>query len=186
MLSKLYVQYAMQNNRSQVLVRIVASNLANTSAIFASSMMMMLVKISFIVMTAAFVELAVARTSFTAKNVFLFDSTKQARILNCGHTMHVECFNEMFGQKQYRCPICSKSVFNMSGTWERLDQEIEATAMPEEYRYEVSILCNDCNNSSKASFHIFGHKCKHCNSYNTRIIKTSGSGSGGGAENQQT
>ncbi|XP_011079733.1 E3 ubiquitin-protein ligase MIEL1 [Sesamum indicum] len=104
---------------------------------------------------------------------FLFDSTKQTTILKCGHTMHVECYEEMFSQNQYRCPICSKSVLNMSRTWERLDQEIEATAMPEEYRYEVQILCNDCNNRSKAFFHIFGHKCQHCNSYNTRVI-TSG------------
>ncbi|KAL0459620.1 UNVERIFIED_CONTAM: E3 ubiquitin-protein ligase MIEL1 [Sesamum latifolium] len=55
---------------------------------------------------------------------FLFDSTKQTTILKCGHTMHVECYEEMFSQNQYRCPICSKSVLNMSRTWERLDQEI--------------------------------------------------------------
>ncbi|KAG6435165.1 hypothetical protein SASPL_100034 [Salvia splendens] len=74
---------------------------------------------------------------------------------------------------RYRCPICSKSVFNMSNSWERLDEEIAATAMPEEYRYEVENLCNDCNHTSKTFFHIFGHKCQHCNSYNTRVI-TSG------------
>ncbi|KAK6141323.1 hypothetical protein DH2020_024921 [Rehmannia glutinosa] len=109
---------------------------------------------------------------------FLFDSTKQTTILKCGHTMHVECYEEMFIQNQYRCPICSKSVLNMTRTWERLDQEIEATAMPEEYRYEVQILCNDCNDTSKAFFHIFGHKCRHCNSYNTRVITTSGESQG--------
>ncbi|KAL6500380.1 hypothetical protein OROHE_025746 [Orobanche hederae] len=101
---------------------------------------------------------------------FLFDSTKQTTILKCGHTMHMECYDEMLRQHQYRCPICSKSVLDMSGAWERLDQEIEATAMPEEYRREVQILCNDCNNRSTASFHIFGHKCRHCSSYNTRVI----------------
>ncbi|KAL8530835.1 hypothetical protein ACS0TY_007754 [Phlomoides rotata] len=104
---------------------------------------------------------------------FLFDSTKQTRIMKCGHTMHTECYDEMFNQNQYRCPICSKSVLNMTRTWERLDQEIQATAMPEEYRYEVQILCNDCNNTSSTFFHIFGHKCGHCDSYNTRVI-TSG------------
>ncbi|XP_073137417.1 E3 ubiquitin-protein ligase MIEL1-like isoform X1 [Henckelia pumila] len=104
---------------------------------------------------------------------FLFDSTSVTFILKCGHTMHKECYEEMVSQNQYRCPICSKSVFNMSETWEMLDQEIEATAMPAEYRYEVSVLCNDCNNTSKTNFHIFGHKCSHCRSYNTRVI-TSG------------
>ncbi|PHT46529.1 hypothetical protein CQW23_15687 [Capsicum baccatum] len=79
---------------------------------------------------------------------FLFDSVKGTTIMNCGHTMHMECYAEMIHQNQYRCPICSKSVLNMSGTWQRLDLEIEATAMPEEYRYEVccSFLFYDaCN-----------------------------------------
>lgn len=101
---------------------------------------------------------------------FLFDSVKGTTIMKCGHTMHMECFSEMISQSQYRCPICSKSVQNMSSYWERLDEEIEATAMPEVYRYKVSILCNDCNNTSKANFHIFGLKCGHCSSYNTRRI----------------
>ncbi|KAL3517483.1 hypothetical protein ACH5RR_020072 [Cinchona calisaya] len=103
---------------------------------------------------------------------FLFDSVKGTTVMKCGHTMHMDCCSEMIHQNQYKCPICSKSVFNMSRTWERLDQEIEATAMPEEYRYEVPILCNDCNNTSKALFHIIGHKCRHCNSYNTLMITT--------------
>ncbi|BBH10376.1 zinc finger C3HC4-type RING finger family protein [Prunus dulcis] len=47
---------------------------------------------------------------------------------------------------------------------------IEAPAMPEEYQYEVSILCNDCNTTSNAPFHIFGLKCSNCDSYNTRRI----------------
>ncbi|KAK7839572.1 e3 ubiquitin-protein ligase miel1 [Quercus suber] len=55
------------------------------------------------------------------------------------------------------CPVC---------------YEIQATAMPEEYQYEVSILCNDCNNTSNVRYHILGHKCSHCNSYNTRRIST--------------
>ncbi|RDX93671.1 E3 ubiquitin-protein ligase MIEL1, partial [Mucuna pruriens] len=74
----------------------------------------------------------------------------------------------------YRCPICLKTIVDMS--WEHLDQEIEAVAMPEEYRFEegrrVSILCNDCNSTNTVSFHIFGHKCRHCRSYNTRRIST--------------
>ncbi|KAL8143101.1 hypothetical protein V2J09_016133 [Rumex salicifolius] len=48
--------------------------------------------------------------------------------------------------------------------------EIEATAMPDEYRYKVSILCNDCSSMSEVFYHIFGHKCSQCSSYNTRIV----------------
>lgn len=35
---------------------------------------------------------------------------------------------------------------------------------------QVSILCNDCNTTSNAPFHIFGLKCSNCDSYNTRRI----------------
>ncbi|KAF7119995.1 hypothetical protein RHSIM_Rhsim13G0016300 [Rhododendron simsii] len=101
---------------------------------------------------------------------YLFDSVQSTRIMRCGHTMHTNCFDDMLVQNQYRCPICSKSLCNMSRAWERLDEEIEGTAMPEEYHHEVQILCNDCNSRSEAFFHIFGHKCRHCNSYNTRVI----------------
>ncbi|KAI7736128.1 hypothetical protein M8C21_033159 [Ambrosia artemisiifolia] len=90
----------------------------------------------------------------------------------CGHAIHLDCCRELINQDQYRCPICSKSMSKMSSTWQRLDQEIEATVMPEEYRYEIHILCNDCHKTSKAFFHIFGHKCDHCKSYNTRRIGT--------------
>ncbi|KAK6940925.1 RCHY1, zinc-ribbon [Dillenia turbinata] len=102
---------------------------------------------------------------------YLFDSVKVTTIMKCGHTMHRDCYAEMANQNQYRCPICSKSVINMSRTWQRLDDEIAGAIMPEEYRYEVSILCNDCNDTSRVPFHIFGHKCSHCRSYNTRVTE---------------
>ncbi|GMH31014.1 hypothetical protein Nepgr_032857 [Nepenthes gracilis] len=100
---------------------------------------------------------------------YLFESLKGTEVLTCGHTIHVECYREMRNKNLYRCPICFKSTLDMSRTWERLDEEIEATAMPEEYRYEVLIMCSDCNRSSRVFFHIFGHKCLHCNSYNTQV-----------------
>ncbi|KAJ4836808.1 hypothetical protein Tsubulata_048575 [Turnera subulata] len=93
-----------------------------------------------------------------------------------------------FSSLRYRCPICSKTVLDMSDFWQLLDREvrqhcgsrsvgvnfvikvIEAVQMPQEYQYEVRILCNDCNDTSKVAFHIVGHKCSHCGSYNTRRI----------------
>ncbi|KAK9288265.1 hypothetical protein L1049_016715 [Liquidambar formosana] len=48
----------------------------------------------------------------------------------CGHTMHYECYDEMIKRDKYCCPICSKSVIDMSRTWKRIDEEIEATVMP--------------------------------------------------------
>ncbi|KAK9984032.1 hypothetical protein SO802_033557 [Lithocarpus litseifolius] len=67
---------------------------------------------------------------------YLFDSIKGTTIMKCGHTMHMDCFHEMAEQNQYRCPICSKTVREMSVYWRLLDEEIQATAMPEEYQNE--------------------------------------------------
>ncbi|RYR76325.1 hypothetical protein Ahy_A01g000923 isoform B [Arachis hypogaea] len=102
---------------------------------------------------------------------FLFDSMKDISVMKCGHTMHHECFEEMLNRDTYCCPICSKSVMDMTRTWKRIDEEIEATVMPEDYRHrKVWILCNDCNDTTEVFFHILGQKCGHCQSYNTRAI----------------
>ncbi|GKB92307.1 E3 ubiquitin protein ligase MIEL1-like protein [Tanacetum coccineum] len=57
---------------------------------------------------------------------FLFDSIESSSVMKCGHTMHMEC------EEIYRCPICSKSVCDMTTTWQRVDDKIGTTAMPEE------------------------------------------------------
>ncbi|XP_022979906.1 E3 ubiquitin-protein ligase MIEL1-like [Cucurbita pepo subsp. pepo] len=102
---------------------------------------------------------------------FLFDTLKDVAVMKCGHTMHRECYFEMIKRDKYCCPICSKSVTDMSKAWKQLDEEIEATVMPEEYRHKkVWILCNDCNDTTEVYFHIIGQKCCHCQSYNTRAI----------------
>ncbi|CAN6467741.1 unnamed protein product [Victoria cruziana] len=102
---------------------------------------------------------------------YLFDSLLTIVVLNCGHTMHKNCLDEMKKHKQYSCPICFKSVFDMSRVWRMMDDEIAATVMPEEYQHKkVWILCNDCSSIKEVSFHIIGHKCGNCNSYNTRVV----------------
>ncbi|KAF7813684.1 lipase-like [Senna tora] len=102
---------------------------------------------------------------------YLFDSLKDTTVMKCGHTMHYECCQEMIRRDKYCCPICSKSVIDMSRTWKRIDEEVEATVMPPDYRdRKVWILCNDCNDTTEVYFHIIGQKCGHCRSYNTRAI----------------
>lgn len=50
-------------------------------------------------------------------------------------------------------------------------QVVAGTAMPEEYRnMVVSVLCNDCHARSEVRFHVVGHKCGSCGSYNTRRV----------------
>uniref|UniRef100_A0A2P2KUI9 Zinc finger family protein n=1 Tax=Rhizophora mucronata TaxID=61149 RepID=A0A2P2KUI9_RHIMU len=103
---------------------------------------------------------------------FLFDTMKDITALPCGHTIHLECVNEMQRHCRYSCPVCLKSICDMSKFWKRLDQEIAATPMPEIYKNKmVWILCNDCGANSCVQFHILAHKCMSCKSYNTRQIQ---------------
>ncbi|KAJ1418930.1 Zinc finger, RING-type [Sesbania bispinosa] len=100
---------------------------------------------------------------------FLFDTTKDITVLPCGHTIHLGCVREMEQHFQYSCPVCSKSFCDMSRVWEKLDEEVASTPMPEMYQNKmVWILCNDCGETSEVSFHFVAHKCLKCKSYNTR------------------
>ncbi|GJZ49879.1 E3 ubiquitin protein ligase MIEL1 [Tanacetum coccineum] len=56
---------------------------------------------------------------------YLFDSLKDTTVMKCGHTMHSECCNEMLKRSNFSCPICSKSVIDMSRIWQRLDEEFK-------------------------------------------------------------
>jgi len=100
---------------------------------------------------------------------YLFESTNDVTVLPCGHTIHGNCLKEMQDHFQYACPLCSKSVCDMSKVWEKFDMEIAATPMPECYENRrVSILCNDCRVYSQVRYHVVAQKCPNCKSYNTR------------------
>ncbi|XP_022749570.1 probable E3 ubiquitin-protein ligase RZFP34 isoform X2 [Durio zibethinus] len=100
---------------------------------------------------------------------FLFESRYDVTVLPCGHTIHTDCLKEMRNHFQYACPLCSKSVCDMSKVWEKFDKEIAATPMSELYQNKmVSILCNDCGKKSEVRFHVLARKCPNCKSYNTR------------------
>ncbi|KAK9809800.1 hypothetical protein WJX73_008075 [Symbiochloris irregularis] len=100
---------------------------------------------------------------------YLFDSIRPTAVLPCGHTMHSDCLKDMERNHQMTCPICMKTFANLALLWQRLDSEIARTPMPDDFAaWRVTILCNDCNESSSVRFHILGHKCSHCASYNTR------------------
>ncbi|TYK24178.1 E3 ubiquitin-protein ligase MIEL1 isoform X2 [Cucumis melo var. makuwa] len=100
---------------------------------------------------------------------FLFDTTKDISVLPCGHTIHLECAKEMESHFQYSCPVCSKSICDMSRLWVKLDKVIASTPMPDIYKNKkVWILCNDCGAEGEVQFHVVAHKCLDCNSYNTK------------------
>ncbi|KAJ9554122.1 hypothetical protein OSB04_018167 [Centaurea solstitialis] len=102
---------------------------------------------------------------------FLFTSSAAVRALPCGHFMHSACF-QAYACTHYICPICSKSMGDMSVYFGMLDALMASEELPEEYRNRCQdILCNDCDKKGSAPFHWLYHKCGSCGSYNTRVIK---------------
>ncbi|XP_022150599.1 zinc finger protein BRUTUS-like isoform X2 [Momordica charantia] len=104
---------------------------------------------------------------------FLFTSSESVRALPCGHFMHSACF-QAYTCSHYICPICSKSLGDMTVYFGMLDALLALEVLPEEYRERCQdILCNDCSKKAKARFHWLYHKCEFCASYNTKVIKVS-------------
>ncbi|KAL0330780.1 UNVERIFIED_CONTAM: putative E3 ubiquitin-protein ligase RZFP34 [Sesamum angustifolium] len=68
---------------------------------------------------------------------YLFDSRNDVIAMPCGHTIHKTCLVEMQEHYKYACPICSKSVCDMSKVWEKFDLEIAATPMPTYYENKM-------------------------------------------------
>lgn len=102
---------------------------------------------------------------------YLFDSSQPYRELPCGHFMHSHCFGQ-YTRYNYTCPICTKSVGDMTVYFQMIDALVGASApLPPEYATRKQpLLCNDCNAHSSAPFHFVYHKCCACGSYNTRLL----------------
>lgn len=93
--------------------------------------------------------------------------TSGVRILNCGHKLHTQCYIDLL-KTNYKCPICKKSVADMSQMFQIMDQQISLQQMPEEYKdIKVDIFCNDCEKKSNVNLHFIAMKCPECGSYNT-------------------
>lgn len=103
---------------------------------------------------------------------YLFDSLMDITVLPCGHTLHLECLQEMYKHYQYNCPLCNKSVCDMSSVWKEIDLEIASIQMPENQSRMVWILCNDCGAKNEVRYHVVGQKCGTCPSYNTRLTES--------------
>ncbi|KAK1416125.1 hypothetical protein QVD17_31913 [Tagetes erecta] len=102
---------------------------------------------------------------------FLFTSSAAVRSLPCGHFMHSACF-QAYACTHYICPICSKSMGDMSVYFGMLDALMASEVLPDDYRNRHhDILCNDCDKKGSVPFHWLYHKCGSCGSYNTRVIK---------------
>ncbi|KAK6339067.1 hypothetical protein TWF696_009857 [Orbilia brochopaga] len=102
---------------------------------------------------------------------YLFTSVNTVVFMTCGHSIHLDCYNEHM-KTSYRCPTCTKSVFNMESRFRYLDYEIQRQPLPDPYKFwHCHIICNDCSAKSDVPFHFLGLKCDTCKSYNTCEVK---------------
>lgn len=108
----------------------------------------------------------------------LFTSRRPVVYMRCGHTMHGDCWEE-YTKNKYTCPLCHKSLTDMTDYYQRLDQVLEAerSLMPPDLRAKrVQILCYDCDGKSETNYHYEHLRCsrivdgKECGSYNTSTI----------------
>ncbi|KXZ51428.1 hypothetical protein GPECTOR_12g390 [Gonium pectorale] len=100
----------------------------------------------------------------------LFDSSQPIKELPCGHFMHSSCFMT-YTRYNYTCPLCCKSVGDMSVYFQMLDSLLASERLPPEYAGRMQqVLCNDCGKMGFAPFHFVYHSCPHCRSYNTRVL----------------
>jgi hypothetical protein len=105
---------------------------------------------------------------------YLFTSTTPVMFLVCGHCIHVKCY-EHYTQTNFTCPLCCKSLGDMSQYFNRIDQMLAFERMPDEYQgWRSLIFCSDCEQRSTVPYHYVYHKCAAgtCGSYNTKVMQT--------------
>lgn len=100
----------------------------------------------------------------------MFESTEPLRGLKCGHVMHMSCYNLYVRGQNYTCPLCKKSMDDMTEYFALLDAAVRMQPMPAAYTSTSNIYCQDCNETGQTQYHFVGCKCPHCGSYNTREL----------------
>lgn len=105
----------------------------------------------------------------------MFESTNPLRRVRCGHVLHLSCYNKLVLRGQDMCcPLCKKSMDDMSEHFALLTAAIKAQPMPAGYENaRAKIYCQDCQETSETKFHFVGLLCE-CGSYNTREIQRMG------------
>jgi len=100
-------------------------------------------------------------------------TTQPLKGLPCGHVLHLGCYKQ-WRALGYTCPVCVKSMDDMSEYFSRLDQARAVTVDPNFVNTRSRILCNDCSLISIVQYEMFYHKCPKaaCGSYNTRVLET--------------
>jgi RING finger/CHY zinc finger protein 1 len=96
----------------------------------------------------------------------IYTSQSEPCILKCNHAIHRPCLSELL-KTTYKCPICIKSMVDMSHVFASIDEEISRMPMPPGEDKDVKIYCYDCEKKTDTKDHYYGIKCLSCGSYNT-------------------
>jgi RING finger/CHY zinc finger protein 1 len=93
----------------------------------------------------------------------------------CRHYIHRNCLLK-YVVSNYKCPICSMSLCDMSDAWKELDAALALEEpMPDPYdKWTLDIQCYDCKEKNRVPYRPDYFKCPNakCGSYNTQKLAT--------------
>ena len=100
---------------------------------------------------------------------FMHDSRNTLFVPKCLHPLHSACAKSYLEiHNKYKCPVCSRSMVDMSSKWKKYDRIVAIDLALRSYDgMHCSISCNDCNKKCIIGFTGLYLKCKLCGSYNT-------------------
>ena len=95
-------------------------------------------------------------------------STEACQIPKCEHFLHAKCFNDLIEHGNFYCPLCYKSLVDLSSMWAVMKCQVEKFPLQGKMAgIFVDILCRDCDMPGKSKFHVIGLECGHCLGFNT-------------------
>ena len=107
----------------------------------------------------------------------LKDSTRPLILLPCGHGTHHDCVNELL-QNDYRCPLCKKSIGDMSHVWNKIRTDMDNLRGNSNVQIDFvtsggdiikkTCICNDCGEQYESQKNMFNmYSCPKCLSFNS-------------------
>lgn len=65
-------------------------------------------------------------------NESVFNNQSSSFFLKCSHFIHSPCFEKYVEFGNYNCPLCKKSISDMTEHWNRIRQQIQVTPVPKD------------------------------------------------------
>lgn len=90
----------------------------------------------------------------------IFNTTEKIHVLACTHAIHDKCLIGLLNNDNYKCPLCKKSMIDMTLLWDNLNANICQQPMPKLF----SIRQNTILNSPFGKF-----ECLHQDQYNKSL-----------------